>query len=55
MRYPIAFDPELKVAQLYLKSGFPTLVLIGANKKIVWMRDGEVPEPALDKAIRGAI
>ncbi len=55
VRYPIAFDPELKVAALYLKSGFPTLVLIGANKKIVWMQDGEVSEPTLDKAIRSVI
>ncbi len=55
VRYPIAYDPELKVAGLYLKSGFPTLVLIGANKKVVWMQDGEVPEPTLDKAIRGVI
>jgi len=55
VRYPIAFDPELKVAGLYLKSGFPTLVLIGANKKIVWMQDGEVSEPTLDKAIHGVI
>jgi thiol-disulfide isomerase/thioredoxin len=55
VRYPLAFDPDLKVASLYLKTGFPTLVLIGANKKIVWTRDGEVPEAALDKAIAGVI
>jgi thiol-disulfide isomerase/thioredoxin len=55
VRYPIAFDPELKVATLYLKTGFPTLVLIGANKKIVWMQDGEVSEANLVKAIRGVI
>jgi len=55
VRYPIAFDPELKVAGLYLKTGFPTLVLIGTNKKIVWMQDGEVTEATLEKAIRSAI
>lgn len=55
VRYPIAFDPELKVATLYLKTGFPTLVLIGANKKIVWLKDGEVSEATLDKAIRSVI
>jgi hypothetical protein len=38
-----------------LKTGFPTLVLIGANKKIVWLKDGEVSEATLDKAIRGVI
>ncbi len=26
VRYPLAFDPDLKVAQLYLQGGFPTLV-----------------------------
>ena len=55
VRYPIAFDPELKVASLYLKTGFPTLVLIGANKKIAWVKDGEVTEAALDQAINGVI
>jgi thiol-disulfide isomerase/thioredoxin len=55
VRYPIAFDPDLKVAGLYLKTGFPTLVLIGPNKKIVWMQDGEVSEAALDKAIHRVI
>ncbi|HEX3467866.1 MAG TPA: TlpA disulfide reductase family protein [Candidatus Elarobacter sp.] len=52
VRYPIAFDPDLKVASLYLKTGFPTMVLIGANKKIAWSGDGEVKEATLDKAIR---
>jgi thiol-disulfide isomerase/thioredoxin len=55
VRYPIAYDPGLKVAALYLKTGFPTLVLIGPNKKILWMQDGEVSEATLDKAIRGMI
>jgi len=52
VRYPIAFDAQLKVAQLYLKSGFPTLVLIGKNKKITWMASGEIPETDITKAIK---
>lgn len=55
VRYPIAYDPDLKVAQLYLKDGFPTLVLIGRDKKITWMKDGEVPPAALEAAIKGVV
>jgi thiol-disulfide isomerase/thioredoxin len=55
VRYPIAFDPQLKVAQLYIKGGFPTLVLIDKNKQIRWMQSGEVPEADLVKAINGVL
>ncbi len=55
VRYPVAFDPQLKVAQLYLKSGFPTLVLIGKDKKIRWMDSGEIPEAKITKAIDGVL
>jgi len=55
VRYPIAFDPDLKVAQLYLQGGFPTLVLVGKNKKIKWMKSGEVSEPELEKAVKTAL
>jgi thiol-disulfide isomerase/thioredoxin len=51
LKYPVAFDPNLKVAQLYLKSGFPTLVVIDKSKKIRWMKSGEVPETELTKAL----
>jgi thiol-disulfide isomerase/thioredoxin len=51
VRYPLAFDPDLKVAQLYLQGGFPTLVLIDKTKKIRWIRSGEVPQPDFVKAI----
>jgi len=55
VRYPIAYDPDLKVAQLYLKDGFPTLVLIDRNKKINWMKDGEIPPADLQAAINRVI
>ncbi len=55
VKYPVAFDPNLHVAQLYIKGGFPTLVLIDKNKKIAWMKSGEVPEADLTKAIDHAI
>ena len=55
VRYPLAYDPDLKVAQLYLQGGFPTLVLIDKNKKIRWMRSGEVPETDLTSALNAVL
>jgi thiol-disulfide isomerase/thioredoxin len=51
VRYPIAFDPEMKVSQLYLQGGFPTLVLIDKAKKVSWIKSGEVTEGDIVKAI----
>jgi thiol-disulfide isomerase/thioredoxin len=51
VRYPLAYDPELKVGQLYLQGGFPTLVLIDKSKKIRMIKSGEVPEGDFVKAI----
>jgi thiol-disulfide isomerase/thioredoxin len=55
VRYPIGFDPDLKVAQSYLQGGFPTLVLIDKNKTIRWMKSGEVAETELEKAVKTAL
>lgn len=55
VRYPIAFDGDLKVAQQYLQGGFPTLVLIDKSKKIDWLKDGEVPESELVKAVNAVL
>ncbi|MEA2719563.1 MAG: hypothetical protein QOJ39_1427 [Candidatus Eremiobacteraeota bacterium] len=55
VRYPLAFDPELKVGRLYLQGGFPTLVLIDKNKKIQWIKSGEISEPDFVKAIQPVI
>ena len=55
VRYPLAYDPDLKVGQLYLQGGFPTLVLIDRSKKIRWIKSGEVPEPDFVKAINTVI
>jgi thiol-disulfide isomerase/thioredoxin len=51
VRYPLAFDPELKVGQQYLQGGYPTIVLINRAKKITMIKDGEVAEADLVKAI----
>ena len=57
VRYPIAFDPNLDVAKKYLQGGFPTIVLIGKNGKVLALNDGEIPSKniaaALDAAIAG--
>ena len=55
VRYPIAFDPDLNVAQKYLQTGFPTIVLIDKNKKITFMKDGEVPQKDIVKAIKAVL
>ena len=52
VRYPIAFDASLDVAKSYLAGGYPTIVLIGANKHISYIRSGEISETILDSQIR---
>lgn len=52
VRYPIAFDPSLSVAKSYLKGGYPTIVLIGAGKRVEFVASGEVPESTLESQIR---
>jgi thiol-disulfide isomerase/thioredoxin len=54
-RYPIAFDRELKVATLYLHTGFPSVYVIDAKKRIRFQQEGEVAEADLVKAINGAL
>ncbi|GAC1416553.1 MAG: hypothetical protein NVSMB5_06760 [Candidatus Velthaea sp.] len=53
--YPVAFDPDLKVANAYLQTGFPTIVIIKKDKTISSLQDGEIPSAALDKAITAAL
>lgn len=45
--YPIAFDGSLSVAQEYLQGGFPTIVIISSEKKIVYLSSGEIAEAKL--------
>ncbi|HEY0615418.1 MAG TPA: TlpA disulfide reductase family protein [Candidatus Elarobacter sp.] len=52
VRYPLAFDRDLKVAQLYLQGGFPTIVVIDKNKKITAVKSGEIPPAELEKLIK---
>jgi len=52
VRYPIAYDPDLTVAGKYLQGGFPTLVVIGKNKKIAWIGSGETSPATIEKALK---
>jgi cytochrome c biogenesis protein CcmG, thiol:disulfide interchange protein DsbE len=52
VRYPVAFDPALTVAGLYLQDGFPTLVVIDKNKRVTYMATGEVSYGVLATAIK---
>jgi len=53
--YPVAFDPELKVADNYLQGGYPTIVIIDKGKKIRYINDGEIAPADLAKAIDGVL
>ncbi|MFN2460319.1 MAG: TlpA family protein disulfide reductase [Candidatus Velthaea sp.] len=53
--YPVAYDPELKVANQYMQTGFPTIVVIKKDKTISAIRDGEIPKALLEKDILGAL
>lgn len=55
VRYPIAYDPTLNVANLYMQGGYPTLAIIGSNKRIEYLDDGEVSYAELDTAVQKAL
>lgn len=40
--YPIAYDPLLNVANLYLQGGFPTIAIVDRHKKVTYLNSGEV-------------
>ena len=53
--YPIAFDPDLKVANAYLQGGYPTIVMIDQNKVIRYVNSGELTPVQLQAAINGVL
>lgn len=55
VKYPVAYDPLLNVANLYMQGGFPTMAIIGTNKKIEYLDDGEISYAELDAALRKAL
>jgi thiol-disulfide isomerase/thioredoxin len=54
--YPVAYDPLLNVANLYMQGGFPTVAVIARDKKIAYLDSGEATygelSAALDKVLR---
>lgn len=52
VRYPVAYDPILNVANLYLQGGFPTIAIIGTDKKIKYLDDGEISYDQLEAALK---
>jgi cytochrome c biogenesis protein CcmG, thiol:disulfide interchange protein DsbE len=42
VEYPVAYDPLLNVADLYLQGGFPTIAIIDKSKRITYLHSGEV-------------
>jgi thiol-disulfide isomerase/thioredoxin len=57
VKYPIAaYDPNLTVAKQYLKGGYPTIAVIGTDKKIAYINSGEIPfkelAAVLDKVLK---
>jgi thiol-disulfide isomerase/thioredoxin len=53
--YPVAYDPLLNVANLYLQGGFPTFALIDKEKKVRYLTSGEVSYRDLDAAVAAAL
>lgn len=52
VQYPVAFDASLNVARSYLKGGYPTIVMIGTDKRVKFIGSGELQESLLDSQIR---
>jgi thiol-disulfide isomerase/thioredoxin len=52
VRYPVAFDASLDVAKSYLKGGYPTIVVIGTDKRVKFIGSGELSESVLESHIR---
>ncbi|HEX7833167.1 MAG TPA: TlpA disulfide reductase family protein [Thermoanaerobaculia bacterium] len=57
MTYPVALDPEGKIATLLQTSVLPTTVLIGKDGRVLWKKAMVVTEndPELKKAIESAL
>jgi thiol-disulfide isomerase/thioredoxin len=53
--YPVAFDQTLTVANAYLQGGYPTIVVIGADKTIRYIGSGELAPAVLSQAIEGVL
>ncbi len=55
VQYPIAFDPSMDVAKAYFQDGFPSIVLIGADKRVLFTHAGEIGVQDLERAIEAVL
>jgi cytochrome c biogenesis protein CcmG, thiol:disulfide interchange protein DsbE len=55
VQYPVAYDPLLNVANLYLQGGFPTIAIIGRNKRVAYLNSGELSYQELSSAVEKAL
>jgi cytochrome c biogenesis protein CcmG, thiol:disulfide interchange protein DsbE len=55
VEYPVAYDPLLNVATLYLQGGFPTYAIVARDKKVAYLNSGEASYNELNAAIQKAI
>jgi cytochrome c biogenesis protein CcmG, thiol:disulfide interchange protein DsbE len=56
VKYPIgAYDPNLAVARQYLKGGYPTIVIVGRDKRVAYANSGETPYNVLAAALNAAL
>jgi peroxiredoxin len=55
VRYPVAYDPDLAVANKYMQSGYPSIVIIGKDGKIASLSSGEATPETLQKALDAVV
>jgi thiol-disulfide isomerase/thioredoxin len=54
--YPVAiYDPALTVSSQYIQGGFPTLAIVGTNKKTLYLSSGEVSYDVLAGQLKSAL
>jgi cytochrome c biogenesis protein CcmG, thiol:disulfide interchange protein DsbE len=53
--YPIAFDPDLQIANEYLQGGYPTIVMIDSHKIVRYVNSGELSPVELETALKGVL
>ncbi len=54
--YPVAiYDPRQTVAREYIQGGYPTIAIIGKNKKILELSSGEAAYETLASELQAAI
>lgn len=55
VKYPLAYDPDLTVAHLYMQTGYPSLIVINKHGKIAFLSSGEITADKLEKFLDGVV